>query len=48
MHKYCKQCADKKHIICTVMNLEEVGSNNNAVIVNEGNITITNEKIFFK
>ena len=47
MHEHWKQCVDKKHSMHSVMSLEEADSsdinNNNAEIINEGNITIVNE-----
>ena len=52
MHKCCKKCVDKKQNTCVVMNLEEADSldanNNNVVISNEANITITNEQRSFE
>ena len=52
MHKHCEKCVDKKLKKCTAMNLEETDfsdtNNNNAVIANEGNTKIANEKISFK
>ena len=43
MHKYGKECAEKKHKIRAVMNLQEAESldanNNNLEHANEGNTT---------
>ena len=52
MHEYCKQCVEKKHDMCTAMNLEEAesldGNNNDLEVTNEGNVSITNEQRYFK